>query len=160
MKSFTTNSETEYSSLGDAKQSRPRFSISRFQGWRMSVLIGACLTFIVLLINASILIWAMTGTPVEGALATIYSGSCSKAKYLSPLWHVSVNVISTLLLAASNNCMQCLSSPTRADIDVAHSKGIRLDIGTSGVRNLRHINWVRGLLWLLLGMSSIPLHLL
>ncbi|EQB43346.1 hypothetical protein CGLO_18004 [Colletotrichum gloeosporioides Cg-14] len=67
--------------------------------------------------------------------------------------------MSTLLLGASNSCAQLLSSPSRQDIDRAHSKGKWLDIGIPSVRNLRHISRRRVCLWALLFLSSIPLHL-
>ena len=56
--------------------------------------------------------------------------------------------------------MQCLSSPTRNEIDKAHSQGIWLDIGVPSVRNLRKLSTTRIILWWLLAISSIPLHLL
>ena len=56
--------------------------------------------------------------------------------------------------------MQCLSSPTRSEIDKAHSQGIWLDIGVPSVRNLRRLSTARIVLWWLLAFSSIPLHLL
>lgn len=72
---------------------------------------------------------------------------------------LAINILSSLLLGASNNCAQLLSSPTRHDIDKAHAKGKWLDIGVPSVRNLGHISGWRVLLWALLFLSSIPLHL-
>lgn len=56
--------------------------------------------------------------------------------------------------------MQCLSSPTRSEIDKAHGQGIWLDIGVPSIRNLRRLSTTRIVLWWLLAISSIPLHLL
>lgn len=56
--------------------------------------------------------------------------------------------------------MQCLSSPTREDIDRAHSRHIWLDIGVPSIRNLRSIARNRIVLWWFLAFSGIPLHLL
>lgn len=56
--------------------------------------------------------------------------------------------------------MQCLSAPTRSEVDKAHSQGIWLDIGVPSVRNLRRLSTPRIVLWWLLAISSIPLHLL
>lgn len=55
--------------------------------------------------------------------------------------------------------MQCLSAPTRKEIDRAHARGVWLDIGIPSVRNLRYISKRRVLIWALLGLSSLPLHL-
>ena len=56
--------------------------------------------------------------------------------------------------------MQCLTSPTRDEIDKAHARHDWLDIGVPGLRNLRRISWDRVGLWWLLALSGIPLHLL
>lgn len=56
--------------------------------------------------------------------------------------------------------MQCLSSPTRNEIDNAHAQGVWLDVGVPSLRNLRRLSTTRVVLWYLLAISSIPLHLL
>ena len=90
----------------------------------------------------------------------MHDGSCDKTKSMSLWLHLAINVLSTALLSASNFCMQCLSSPTRNEIDQAHQKHIWMDIGVPSVRNLRRISRNRITLWALLAISSIPLHLL
>lgn len=74
--------------------------------------------------------------------------------------HLVINILSTLLLGASNYSMQCLSSPTRSEVDKAHGQGIWLDIGVPSIRNLRRLSVSRIVLWWLLAISSLPLHLL
>lgn len=64
----------------------------------------------------------------------------------------------TILLGASNYTMQCLSSPTRAEVDAAHSKGKYLDIGLPSLRNLR--GWKRIVPYTFLVLSTLPLHFL
>jgi hypothetical protein len=72
--------------------------------------------------------------------------------------HIAINIMGTLLLGASNYTMQCISSPTRGEIDKAHSKGRYLDIGLPSLRNLE--GWRKKILfWLLVG-STMPLHFL
>ncbi|KAF6793076.1 hypothetical protein CMUS01_16111 [Colletotrichum musicola] len=56
--------------------------------------------------------------------------------------------------------MQCLVAPTRAEINNAHQRKKWLDIGIPSVRNILSIRWKKKLLWLLLSLSSLPLHLL
>jgi hypothetical protein len=90
----------------------------------------------------------------------LYSGSCSRTNNLATWLHLAINVLSTLLLGCSNFTMQCLSSPTRKDIDRAHGDNCWLDIGVQGTRNLRRISRPRLVLWCLIALSSIPLHLL
>lgn len=74
--------------------------------------------------------------------------------------HFAINLLSTILLSSSNYCMQCLSAPTRKEVNTAHAKGVWLDIGIPSMRNLRYIDRRRVILWGLLGLSSLPLHLL
>jgi len=71
-----------------------------------------------------------------------------------------INILSTLLLSASNYCMQCMSAPTRKEVDEAHAGRKWLDIGIQSLRNVSKIEKKRGVLYCLLAFSSIPLHLL
>lgn len=90
--------------------------------------------------------------------------------------HICINILSTLLLSASNceynpksfctsglqaaDTMQVISSPTRSEVDKAHQASRWLDIGVPGIRNLISITKTRVVWWALLAISSIPLHLL
>jgi len=71
-----------------------------------------------------------------------------------------INILSTLLLGASNNCTQLLVAPTRKDIGDAHAAGRYLDVGVSSVRNFMAVSRWRKWLCVGLFLSSIPLHLL
>ena len=126
----------------------------------MSVLICAVAAGSVLAINFVLTAWASAKYGLRGGLATIQEGSCQKTKTLSLWLHLAINFLSTLLLSASNYCMQCLSSPTREEVDRAHQRQIWLDIGVPSIRNLRQISWYKIALWWSLALSSIPLHLL
>lgn len=131
-----------------------------FQGWHMGVALCACTAGTVLFINLVVTIWGAARFGVHGSLVTIQDGDCSKSKKLSLWLHLAINILSTLLLGASNYCMQCLSSPSRAEIDSAHSQHIWLDIGVPSVRNLRRVSWNKVILWWLFAISTVPLHLL
>ena len=133
---------------------------SAFNGWRVGVAVCASTATLVLIINISLTIWASAKIGLSDGLATIQDGSCQKTQNLSLWLHLAINALSTALLAASNYCMQCLSSPTREEIDQAHSHNKWLDIGVPSVRNLRNIARRRIVLWWLLAFSGIPLHLL
>ncbi len=64
------------------------------------------------------------------------------------------------MLMASNYCMQLQAAPTRKNLDKAHEAEDWLDIGVPSLRNLRYIgNW-RRFSWLLLALSSLPVHLM
>lgn len=107
------------------------------------------------------LIWALASCDHgSGDQITIFTGDCGKTRRISAGAHVVINILSTLLLATSNACMQSLNAPTRSEIDKAHERGIWLDIGTQSLRNFRYLPFKRGILYLMLGASSIPLHML
>ncbi|KAK6429270.1 hypothetical protein LTR95_014583 [Oleoguttula sp. CCFEE 5521] len=74
--------------------------------------------------------------------------------------HGVINIFGALLLMTCNACMQCLSAPTRPDVDRVHAKHDWLDIGISSARNLRHVSVWRGVLWSCLLLSSFPIALL
>ncbi|KAJ9493336.1 hypothetical protein H2202_011193 [Exophiala xenobiotica] len=63
-----------------------------------------------------------------------------KGRSISIWSHLAINILSSALFAASNNCMQYLTAPSRTEIDEAHRRRRRLDIGVHTVRNLRSIS--------------------
>ncbi|KAI5836888.1 hypothetical protein DFP73DRAFT_488070 [Morchella snyderi] len=150
--------------------SRSRFKRSRFHrllvdrlglfsgGWRTGCTYCAITSTVVFLANSILTIWASKRPSDEPGIGILYKGSCNTTKNLSLLAHLIINVLSTLMLSASNYTMQCLSAPTRAEVDRAHARKKWLDIGVPSVRNLTKISFTRICLWSLLAMSSIPLH--
>ena len=134
--------------------------LRKLQGYHFGVLWCAGVAALVLIINLILTIWAVAKSGVQDGLGTLQDGSCKRTASLTFWIHLAINVLSTLLLGASNYSMQCLSSPIRSEVDKAHSQGIWLDIGVPSVRNLRRLSTQRIVLWWLLAISSIPLHLL
>ena len=114
---------------------------------------------VVLIVNVVLTAWASKHYGLDGGFGVIRDGQCSQVKSIAAWLHLGINVLSTLLLGASNYTMQCLSAPTRQDIKRAHSQGFPLKIGTSSVRNLVRIRPSRSLSWLIVALSSVPLHL-
>ncbi|KAJ4983765.1 hypothetical protein SVAN01_10743 [Stagonosporopsis vannaccii] len=128
------------------------------QGWRFGASLGFLTCLFVLLLNLILTIWASTrGRSNDGH---IYKGSCEAAKRYNMGLHVVINVLSTLLLGASNYSMQCLSAPTRKIIDQAHQNGRWVEIGVQSLKNLRWAVTWKKVVWGLLALSSLPLHLL
>jgi hypothetical protein len=128
-------------------------------GWRTGALTAALLAAVSLLANLIIVIWL--GAHGSGdSLVELYNGDCGRVQTMDVWVHLAINVVSTLLLGGSNYCMQCLSAPTRADLDRAHAKATFLDIGVPSVRNLWSVPRYKMLLWWALGLSSVPLHLM
>ena len=134
-----------------------RFSWS---GWRFTVTAGLGVTTVVFFANIILLGWAYPKLESSGGNALLYKGDCDEMKKIDTWSHFGINVLSTLLLGASNAAMQCLVAPSREDIDRAHPRGRVLEIGINGLANWRNMGWRRRSIWFALVMSSFPLHLL
>ncbi|KAK5719436.1 hypothetical protein LTR15_007960 [Elasticomyces elasticus] len=133
---------------------------SRFSGWRFGVLTGFAITVLVLLSNLALLLLGIFRYGgYKGGVGELATGSSSSISAVNAAFHLVLNVLSTLLLGASNYSMQVLTAPSRTEVDHAHHKGYSLDIGVLSFRNLRHIGRRRFWLWSVLAASSIPLHL-
>ncbi|KAF2475426.1 uncharacterized protein BDR25DRAFT_279479 [Lindgomyces ingoldianus] len=145
----------------DANDIDTKFQPQRFkrytEGWRFGAINCAISASIVFLINFIVTIWGSAHKNANKGV--LLEGDCDKVHQVNTGLHFLINLLSTILLGSSNYCMQCLSAPTRSEIDAAHAKGIWLDIGVPSVRNLRHISQKRVGLWVALGISSLPLHL-
>ena len=138
-----------------------RIRRSRYHGWRMGVLVGCCMSAFVLGCNVTIaVVGSQINSGYQGGISDLIIGPATTVSRSSTAAHLLINVFSTILLGASNYTMQVLSSPTRKDLDIAHSTGKWLDVGILSIRNLWNIPRGRAALWFLLAASSIPLHLL
>ena len=126
----------------------------------MGLALCAATACTVLMINLILAIWALSKYGLnQGGIGTIQEGNCKTTRRLSLWLHLVINVLSTLLLGASNYYMQCLASPTRDEVDRAHRQNTWLDVGVPSVRNLTRISRYRIILWWLLIISGLPLHL-
>lgn len=129
-----------------------------FDGWRFGASLGWLTCLLVLILNIILTIWGALRAKANNG--HIFEGSCDQAKRYNMGLHVMINVLSTLMLGASNYSMQCLSAPTRKDIDEAHCKGAWIDIGVQSLKNLGRTQRWKWVMWVLLGLSSLPIHLL
>lgn len=129
---------------------------SRVTGWKPGVVNFAVCACIVLIINMVVSIWGSAARKGK----VLAEGDCQQIKRLNSGLHIIINILSTILLSGSNYCMQCLSAPTREEVNSAHSARKWLDIGIPSIRNLRRISRPRLVVWVLLGLSTAPLHLL
>jgi len=146
--------------VGLPKRAAEKHLGSRFTGWRFGVLNFAIWASVVFVMNFVGMILGFAAT--SGSRGVFFDGDCDRVETLNTGLHLGINILSTILLAGSNYTMQCLSAPTRSDIDAAHGRkpGMYLDIGVPSIRNLRHISRRRVILWAALALSSLPLHLL
>lgn len=154
---ISCSNSMEYNTSGVPSFHATQSRWQRLQGWRVWVTVCASSVAVTFFANLALAIWT-SRFGYENGIATIQKGSCSRTKSLDLWLHLVINVLGTLLLGASNYTMQCLSSPTREEVDKAHLRQIPLDIGVPSLANLRRISRTRLLLWWLLALSSLPLH--
>ncbi|KUJ21272.1 uncharacterized protein LY89DRAFT_730060 [Mollisia scopiformis] len=129
--------------------------------WRLGAFIALTISTLVLLTNIVLLIVGASahGGYVKG-IGTLEAGSAELVQKHGAALHVLINILSTALLTSSNYCTQILLAPTREELNIVHAKRSWLDIGIMSFRNLRHIKRRRFMFWSILGLSSLPLHLL
>jgi hypothetical protein len=132
----------------------------KLQGWRFGLAVSASSATFVLFTNVFLVVGAAAASKLDGGIGTLFTGDCKRVNIWNTALHVVINILSSIILSASNYAMQCLYSPTRVECDSAHARRDWLDIGVNGVRNLTRISWQRRILWTLLGISSVPIHLL
>lgn len=89
----------------------------------------------------------------------IFRGSCQTASGLNIFLHLVLNVLGTLILASSNFFMQLVAAPSRAELDRAHHASKWIDIGVPSLRNFASLSGFKRVSWLVLMVSSIPIHL-
>jgi hypothetical protein len=154
-------SEVECSNSSREPQEPPK---KRFPKWRRTMILWSVAAGLVFIFNLVFSIWAYLRASNDDLTLpynrNLYEGSCSNARSINSGLHVLINILGTLLLGGSNYCMQILLSPTRQEVDKAHSKKLWLDIGVLSIRNLGRISKLRVALWSVLGLTSLSLHLL
>ncbi|RAK96220.1 uncharacterized protein BO80DRAFT_429210 [Aspergillus ibericus CBS 121593] len=168
-----------YSAIPDAQNPRPRSRWSAIwpphglfrkpdkgHEWIQGALICTWITGLILTINlilmmvALILAYRRPANSGHFQTAELYRGLCTRSSHWATGLHVAINVLSTILLGASSYVMQCLGAPSRIDIDRAHAQSRWLDVGTFSLRNFAVMDGRRKTLWLLLLLSSTPIHMI
>lgn len=151
-------SGSHYEELGTHLDQQPVNPLT--QGWRSGsrmccTLVGLCLAFNVIFTTVVIVRF-----PPSDGIGDFGIETCDSVLSATSKIHAGINILATILVAASNYNMQCLSAPSRRDIDVVHQRRLWLDIGIHSVRNLRFVPWWKVVLWFSLLISTLPLHLL
>ena len=130
------------------------------RGCRGGVTNAIILGISTLILNIAITSWLLTENGFDHNLVTMKRMSCESSRRVITLAQLIINILASLLLAASNYCMQILSSPRREEVDAAHAANEWLSIGVPNCKNLRYLPWTRRLLLLILALCSLPVHLL
>lgn len=130
------------------------------KGWRRTGAINVILAYVCcLILMVCLLVSILQPGSSIGSANIFFEGDCSKSARINFLLHMFLNIVSSAVLASSNFFMQVLSSPSRQEIDQAHTWLRSLDIGIPSVSNIRHVSWFKRIGWVILFFSSIPLHL-
>lgn len=130
------------------------------QGWRRTAVMNIIMAFVcvtILLIILSISV-SQPGSSLSRP-TVIFKGDCTSSGRLNLVLNLLVNILSGVVLASSNFFMQVLSSPSREEIDIAHSWLRSLDIGVPSVKNLYYVARFKSFSWLMFLISSVPIHL-
>ncbi|KEQ80063.1 hypothetical protein M438DRAFT_386109 [Aureobasidium pullulans EXF-150] len=129
-------------------------------GWRVGATSAAALATLSLALNLIATVFISKHSKFTAGISSIYTGNCEMVEKYDTWIHLAINVVSTALLSGSNYCMQVLCAPNRKEVDDAHARKRYMDIGVPSSRNLTLIRKEKLLLWCLLGLSSLPLHLM
>ncbi|KAM6511847.1 hypothetical protein FALCPG4_016840 [Fusarium falciforme] len=128
-------------------------------GWRRTALINTLAVFTFTLLGIILLICTVSRSGGLGINYIVFQGTCAKSRSINTWLHLFLNAYSTAILASSNFFMQVLTSPTRSEVDKAHSDNVSLKIGVQSMRNLYRAPRIRWVCWALFFITSFPLHL-
>lgn len=133
---------------------------SRKRGWRRTAVVSTISTLCCGTLLLIILVIVISqGDSNLFSTAIIFKGDCRTTKIVNSLLHLLLNLISGLILASSRFFMQILSSPSRQEVGRAHLQLRSLDIGVPSVKNFLFISPVKAVGWMVLLISSVPIHL-
>ena len=150
--------QTRYNSYGI--QRVVHFSRDRFSGWQMGMILAIFADLAIFFLVLALTVYTALNFRRTGYQATLIDNNCDSVRSWSTWLHLGVNVVCTILLATSSYTMQCLTSPSRKEINKAHQRGNCMDIGVPSFQNLLRTSPRRMLSWLVILLSSLPLHLL
>ena len=109
----------------------PPVKQSVWNGWRFPLLLGLSAAVLALVCN---IVLAAVG--YRNHDSELFRGDCNIAGSIDTWSHLIINVLAALSLNASNTAMQCISAPSREDIDHFHARKNRAaDIGITSLRN-------------------------
>ncbi|KAK6850939.1 hypothetical protein PG987_000573 [Apiospora arundinis] len=132
------------------------------RGWRRTGAYNIVLALIcgLVLFITFFISWSKQQSSSSLGTTLIHRGRCKDTGTLNTILHFVLNIISTGILSSSNFFMQIVSSPSRPEINIAHTYLKSLDIGLQSVRNLPSLSKFKQACWTLLLLSSLPIHLL
>lgn len=79
------------------------------------------LIFSIFISNSTLTCLAISQFGSQDGVGSIYEGDCTTVGSLNRYIHVLINLLSTVMLSASNYYMQLQAAPTRANVQAAHN---------------------------------------
>lgn len=122
-------------------------------GWRGGIAVHVAIAGVILL--TTIIFFVIAMALEHGGKSRIFEGSCDAAQHLNFGLHVAINFFIVALLFGANYTFQVLSSPTRAEVELAHAGQKWLDIGIPSLRNFKFISKRRAALAAILLVAAI-----
>lgn len=140
---------------------RLNIGISSATGWRQAANVNCTVLVAMSIALLGTTIAAFAHTKGTSKASMFFQGTCDggSAAQVNVALHLLINVVSTAVLASSNFFMQVLNAPSREEIDRAHARGSYLGIGVPSVRNAFVVSRFKTCCWIVLLLSSIPIHL-
>ncbi|TDZ32092.1 hypothetical protein C8035_v012335 [Colletotrichum spinosum] len=130
-------------------------------GWRRAAAVNVVLMNVALAVLIGVLCVAISATGDVARAWEFYRADCGSGSLsvLNTLLHLLLNALSTVVLASSSFFMQVLNSPSRREVDATHARGDWLDIGIPSWRNAFRLSRFKLVAWLLLLLTSVPIHM-
>ncbi|KAJ4267481.1 hypothetical protein NW762_003588 [Fusarium torreyae] len=125
---------------------RPQPTRSLMTGWRAGVAANMFLAFLILVASIACLALASAQGHMSSSESSLMEGSSVKVEGIARGIMAVVNAFAIILIAGANYVVQILNSPTRAEVDNAHTSLEWLDIGIPSLRNLSRISSTRATL--------------
>lgn len=101
-----TTNFLEDAEIGPIKRQKNRRIFQwRNKGWRFTLLLASLAGIFVLALNLGFILWAVPRHNVGNGRGVLHDGNCDRVHNLSVGLHLVINILSTILLGASNYTM-------------------------------------------------------
>lgn len=125
--------------------------------WRIVVIVNTIFTGLLLVTYLAFLIWTYDNLQLMNGMAKLFSGTCSQTSRTKSYADFATCAFAVLPFVAGSHGVQLLLSPTRNEVENAHSRDRWVHIGVGGLRNMKWISKRRLVRAILLAATSILL---
>jgi hypothetical protein len=131
-------------------------------GWRRAAQVNIAVLVVITVTMFCFLMASISREKTFERAYMFFAGTCDggSATQINVGLHLMLNVVSTAIFASSHFFMQVLNSPSRREVDAAHAAKSRMSIGVPSIRNIFRVSRFETCCWVVISVSSIPIHLL